>query len=181
MKNLNYLNPKATQTLCQAVSELRVSEGAAGDAAGQVAPDLVADINGHDVIHVLFACPTNLKGEILAHVWTAFGTTTKVRDMHRVNMHDDHRAVLADIGHRKLLRTWIRSLPEILITLFRVLRMKRQWPAEDYRSYLDCRLCDLRDEFGIRLPSLPPSGDSQAGSLLRQVRSSATQAIGRIA
>ncbi|MDJ0707182.1 MAG: hypothetical protein QNJ46_28235 [Leptolyngbyaceae cyanobacterium MO_188.B28] len=171
MKTLEYLNPRSTQTLLEGIWELRVAEGAEADAAENVAPELVDDIEVHDAIHVLFGCPTNLAGEIIAHVWTLFGTTMSVRDMGRVNMHDDHRQVLAKIGHGRLLKMWFYSVPRIIITLFRALRMKRRWPAEDYRLYLDQRLCDLRKDFGIRLSSPSPTDQRGGGAALRTVRS----------
>lgn len=171
LKQLEYLNPKSTQTLLEGIRELRAAEEAEANAAENVAPELFDDIEVHDAIHVLFGCPTNLFGEIIAHVWTAFGTTMKVRDMHRVNRHDDHRKVLAGIGHRRLLRTWLCSLPRIAATLIRAMRMQCRWPAEDYRAYLDQRLCDLRENFAIRLPTASPTGKFRAGAALRYVRS----------
>ena len=171
MKKLEYLNPQSTQTLLEGIRELRTAESAEANAADNVAPELVDDIDAHDAIHVLFGCPTNLFGEIIAHVWTAFGTTMTMRDMHRVNRHNDHRQVLAKIGHGRLLKTWLFSLPRIVVTLLRVLRMKRRWPAEDYGTYLDQRLCDLRDNFGIRLPNPLLTDQPGAGAALRNVRS----------
>lgn len=168
-----YLNPRSQQTLRQGVLELRAAEGADGDAAENVAADLVHDIDVHDAIHVLFGCSTDLSGEIVAHVWTLFGTTMELRDMRRVNMHEDHRAVLARIGHRRLLGTWWRSASGIAATVARALRMKRRWPAQDYVEYLDMRLCDIRAQFGITLPE-PTPGRRQsgpAGAALRNVRS----------
>jgi hypothetical protein len=172
-KPMTYLQPDSTQTLREGVMELRAAETADSDAAESFAPELKHDIDVHDAIHVLFACPTTLAGEIVAHVWTAFGTTASMADMHRVNAHRDHRAVLAQIGHWRLVRTWFRSLPRIFITLRSARRMVRRWPVEEMSSFFDRRLCDIRQEFGIRLPSVPPSapGDSrEGGAALRSIR-----------
>lgn len=169
-----YLNPRSRQTLREGVLELRAAEGADGDAADNVAADLIDDIDVHDAIHVLFACSTDLTGEIIAHAWTLFGTTMELRDMRRVNMHEDHRAVLARIGHRHLLGMWLRTVPGIAATVTRALRMKRRWPAEEYTEYLDMRLCDIRAAFGIKLPEVPLRGhrSGPAGAALRNVRTS---------
>lgn len=91
MKYLEYLKPTSNQTLREGIAELRRAEGAENDAAECMAPELLTDIDTHDAIHVLFGCPTNLAGEIVAHVWTAFGTTVSMQDMHRVNQHRDHK------------------------------------------------------------------------------------------
>jgi hypothetical protein len=171
---LQYLHPNCTLTLREGIAELRAAEGVENDAVENVAKDLVADLNVHDAIHVLFACPTNLNGEISAHVWTIFGTTLSMKDMHRVNMHDDHRQVLAEIGHRKLILRWFRSLPNIAMTFYRTRRMKKRWPADGFLAYLDVPLSDLRSQFGIRLPNAIQSEKEEthnSGAAVRNVRS----------
>ncbi|MCG8423063.1 MAG: hypothetical protein MJE77_34605 [Proteobacteria bacterium] len=170
MNHLKYLDPVSTQTLRQGIAELRAAEGADHDAAENVAPELVEDIGVHDAVHVLFACPTNLAGEILAHVWGIFGTTMPLSDVRRVNRHEDHRSVLADIGHGRLVGTWIASIPQITVTIYRAVRMRHQWPASDFSSFLDRRLCDIRREFDIRLPKSPPRGHGKPGAALRTIR-----------
>ncbi|NJN24337.1 MAG: hypothetical protein HC810_08090 [Acaryochloridaceae cyanobacterium RL_2_7] len=170
---LEYLDPTTTMTLGDGIRELRAAEGADGDAAENIAPELVPDIDIHDAIHVLFACPTNLAGEISAHIWTLFGTTMQIREMHRVNMHQDHRQVLADIGHARLVKTWFKNIPHLIATFFRSIRMARRWPASDYADFLDTPLDQLRTEFNIRLPKLERKSGSQgsAGAALRHIRS----------
>lgn len=177
---MRYLEPSSTQTLREGVMELRRAETSESDAAETFAPELKHDIDVHDAIHVLFACPTTLTGEIIAHVWTAFGTTASIADMHRVNRHGDHRAVLAQIGHRRLLRTWLRTVPRIITTFRDARRMTRRWPVEEMGSFFDRRLCDIRGEFGIRLPGPPSHPDRQdrgAGAALRSIR----RAVPRVA
>ncbi|MDA0659852.1 MAG: hypothetical protein O3C60_13550 [Planctomycetota bacterium] len=159
-------------TLGDGIRELRTAEGADSDAGENVAPDLVPDIDIHDSIHVLFACPTNLAGEISAHLWTIFGTTVRLREMRRVNMHQDHRQVLADIGHAKLVKTWFKNIPHLIATFYCSMRMTRKWPASDYSDYLDVPLDELRKEFNICLPNRRGTSVSRgrAGAGLRHVR-----------
>lgn len=147
---LTYLDPESPLTLREGVREARLAEGDE-DAAQSVADEIVDDVDAHDAIHVLFGCPTDLRGEIVAHVWALLGTTMTLRDMHRVNEHEDHRKALAAIGHRRLLGVWLRSAPAIVSTGFRALRMTRPWPAAEFQSYLDQPLSSLRQSFGIRL------------------------------
>lgn len=171
MASFNYLNPQSTQTLRQGIYEFHQVEVVENDASETVAPELLTDIDMHDAIHVLFGCPTHLGGEIIAHIWTALGTTVSLQAMHQVNRHPDHRSVLAEIGHRHLIKTWVRSIPQILITVLRALRMKRCWPAEEYAAYLDQRLCDLRHEFKIHIPPQSSHG-GRSGAALRTVHAS---------
>lgn len=85
-----YLNPNSTQTLREAIAELRDLEGGE-DAAANIAPELLPDLEIHDVIHVLFGCSTDLANEVMAHLWTVFGTTYPVQDMVRVNTHQEEQ------------------------------------------------------------------------------------------
>jgi hypothetical protein len=169
-KRLRYLSPDCPMTLREGIAELRGAEGADGDAAAQVAPELVHDLDVHDAIHALFACPTSVAGEVIAHVWTALGTTAKLADLHRVNAHRDHRKVLAQIGHWKLVKTWFRSLPRIVGTFRRARRMARRWPVEQMEAFLDRPLVDIRREFGIQLPDPPAAATNSGGAALRFAR-----------
>ena len=172
-KRLRYLNPDCSLTLREGIRELRRAEGADNDAAANVAPELAHDLNVHDAIHVLFGCPTSLAGEVIAHVWTGFGTTARPSDLHRVTSHEDHRQVLSRIGHGRLLRMWLRSLPRIVATLFNAGRMSRRWPVEELEAFLDRPLDEIRREYGIRIGSRSkPPGDAprQAGAALRSLR-----------
>ena len=179
-KTLEYLKPDTRMTLGEGIRELRAAEGAENDATQNMDPELLADLDMHDAIHVLFACSTDLAGEIRAHIWTALGTTVKMKDMHRVTKHQDHRQVLADIGHATLIGTWLKNSPRLLATMFRSLRMSRRWPAADYASYLGVPLVELRQAFGIILP--PPAAQhgssSRGGAGLRHVGSGRVERAG---
>ncbi len=166
-RKLEYLSPLSSQTLFNAICELRQAEGIECDASESFASELLDDIDSHDAIHVLFACPTNLSGEIIAHIWTLFGTDISIQDMHRVNVHEDHRIVLREIGYFRLLSMWISSIPLVFRALYRVMRMKRRFPASRFIEFLDHRLVDLRSEFGIVLQPLPSGGHSTQGAALR--------------
>jgi hypothetical protein len=166
-RKLEYLNPLSSQTLFNAICELRQAEGIEHDASESFAPELLDDIDSHDAIHVLFACPTNLSGEVVAHIWTLFGTDTSIQDMHRVNVHEDHRSVLREIGHFRLLRMWISSMPLVFRALYGVMRMRQRFPASRFAEFLDHRLVDIRSEYRIVLQPLPSNGHSTQGAALR--------------
>lgn len=164
-----YFDPTSNQTLHEAIQELRAFEGS-DDAVVNLAPELREDIEIHDVIHVLFACGTDLASEVIAHIWTIFGTTYNVQNMARVNMHQDHQDVLSTIGHAKLLQMWAYKIPEIVKILYRAKRMIRRFPVQEYTQYLDRQLIDIREEFGIRLTKLPIGQEKQrSGAALRKL------------
>lgn len=166
-RNLEYLNPLSPQTLFNAIRELRQAEGVEYGASESFAPELLNDIDSHDAIHVLFACPTSLSGEVVAHIWTLFGTDTSIQDMHRVNAHEDHRSVLREIGYFRLLSMWVSSIPLVFRALYGVMRMRRRFPSSRFTDFLDHRLVDIRSEYRIVLQPLPSSGHSTKGAALR--------------
>lgn len=172
MSTLKYLNQESSQTLRQAIQELRQAEGFEGDASEYVSSDLLEDIELHDVIHTVFACPTNLRGEILAHVWSVFGTTLEIKQMHRVNRHSDHKAVLRQIGHARLFKTWLRSLPNILVVAWRASRMKQRWPATSFQQFLDTPLFAIRATFNIKVLDSRSRHNTSSGAALRSIRAS---------
>ena len=119
------------------------------------APSLLEDIEQHDVIHVVFGCPTNLQGEVLAHIWSLLGTDMSVKRMGAVNMHADHRETLRSIGHLNVLKMWVNSFPAIVKTIWNASRMTKRLQVTSYRHLLfNRRLNDLRSEFNIKITKL---------------------------
>lgn len=173
MKKLRYMESDSNQTLREAIHELRESEGADNDAAEYISPELQDDIELHDVIHTVFACPTNLKGEILAHLWSVFGTTLTMSQMHRVTSHKDHKAVLKEIGHARLLKTWATNIPNMARVVLRARKMHCKWPAHDFQQYLNASLKDIRSEYGIRVIEVG-SSESSGGAALRSIHARQT-------
>jgi hypothetical protein len=145
-----YRQHNSTQTLQKGLEELRALEAAQqNDASETFDAALQTELTQHDVIHVLFGCGTDLQGEIQAHVWTLFGTTLSMQQMHQVNTHKDHKSALQEIGHFKLLRTWLRLFPQLLRTIWRAKHMSKKFPIEQTDAYLQRSLKEIRREFSI--------------------------------
>jgi len=171
MKELKYLKANSSQTLLEAIRELHVAEGTDNDAAEYISPELLNDIELHDVIHTVFACPTNLKGEILAHIWSVFGTSLSIKDMHRVSSHADHKQVLREIGHIKLLKTWFKNFPNIIRIVYRSKKMHKKWSAREFEQYLEMTLQEIRAEYGIQVIESSSSRPTSGGAALRSIHS----------
>lgn len=148
---LQYIKPDCALTLREGIQELRQAEGADGDLSTDIALEIAESLDLHDAVHVLFACRTTVKGEILAHAWTLFGTNVNLREMHRVTTHRDHAGFLRGIGHKRLVREWAQAVPKIWATFRKARRMKKRWQMEEFARYMDRPLADIRREFGIAL------------------------------
>ena len=150
MKNidLKYKIQNSILTFADGITEFRKFD-VQKDEAERVSEELLRDIDEHDAIHTLFGCSTDLIGEILAHVWTYFGTTTETSQMIKVNRHKDHKAALQEIGHLRLLKSWLLNFVSIIKVILKAKRMKHKFPILEYENYLDQELCEIRTEFNI--------------------------------
>jgi hypothetical protein len=107
----------------------------------------------HDAVHVIFGLGTSVQDEIAAHVWMALGTTAKISEMHKAVANAEHRRVLSGIGHLKLLRTWITTVPRIVRIVVSTMRMKKKIAFEDLGRLREMKLSDIWAEHGVRAPS----------------------------
>ncbi|MDX2269175.1 MAG: hypothetical protein NW208_13785 [Bryobacter sp.] len=136
-------------TLGEAIERLRREEDPDGQTVAAMAGDLAAAFDMHDTVHILFGCDTSIEGEIAAHVWMKFGTTCKISEMHRAVASNEHRRVLAGIGHFKLLRIWSRMVPRILAIIGRACRMKKRVSFEQLPMLKLKTIAAIQAEHGI--------------------------------
>jgi len=148
--NLKYKNQESTQLLSEGMNEFKKFD-VQNDETERVSNDLIKDINEHDAIHTLFGCSTDLKGEILAHIWTYFGTTTELAQMKKVNKHFDHKIALQEIGHFKLIKSWFLNIYPIVTVIIKAKKMKNKFPISSYQNYLNIELKLIRSEFNIKI------------------------------
>lgn len=111
--------------------------------------DSAAAFDMHDAVHVLFDCGTSLEDEIAAHVWMRFATTANIRDMHRAVANQEHRKVLAGLGHGTVVRTWLRMLPRIVAIIVRAQRMPRRIPFDELEQLKSRTVAQIRVEHGL--------------------------------
>jgi len=56
-----------------------------------------------------------------------------------------------EVGYIRLIRMVISLIPTKILIRKRARRMKKKWPFKSYEEYLKMRICDIRDEFGIKI------------------------------
>ncbi|MGB3654262.1 MAG: hypothetical protein WBA41_24050 [Rivularia sp. (in: cyanobacteria)] len=137
-------------TLGEAIQKLRALEHE-DDMTNQMSAEVTQALEQHDAVHVLFNCGTSIREEIAAHLWMLFATTAKVNEMHRAVASLEHRSVLSNIGHFKLLGIWFTSLPRIIGIIFKSLRMKKKLAIEEMSQLKEMSLLEIRREHGIIL------------------------------
>ena len=145
-----YLDCDTSITLGEAIQKLRDSEHE-DDMTNKVSAEVTRALEQHDAVHVLFNCGTSIREEIAAHLWMLFATTAKISEMHRAVASLEHRSVLSNIGHFKLLSIWFTSLPRIIGIIFKSLRMKKKLAVEEMSQLKEMSLLEIRREHGIIL------------------------------
>ncbi len=139
----------ASMTLGEAIHEMRASE--TDDFASKTSTELKRLAEQHDTVHVLFDCGTSIQDEIAAHVWMFFATTANLSAMHQAVATQEHRRVASRIGHIRLVRVWLSSLPRIIGIFFKSLRMKKRIVMEDLAQLKTLTVAEIRREHGITL------------------------------
>ncbi len=101
--------------------------------------------------HVVFGCDTSLVGEVILARWSILGVTGSLRPYLMGLQRRETRGLFRDAlaSFRPALLWRIATLGTLAIV--RSLRMRRRWPFEEYESFLDRPLCEIREEFGIRV------------------------------
>lgn len=145
-----YFSSNTSVTLGEAIRRLRLSEGE-NDATDKMLVEAKKVFEQHDAVHILFNCGTSIRDEIAVHVWMVFATTANVGEMHRAVASQEHRNVMTDIGHFRLVRIWIRSLPHILNIIYKSWRMKQRLPLEELHNLKKLPVLKIRQEYGIVL------------------------------
>lgn len=146
--------PDLSRTLAEAISHMRSVEDPTGKVTAAMSENTASAFDMHDAVHILFGCGISLEGEIAAHLWMKLGTTAKIADMHKAVAQREHRNVLKDIGHLKLLGTWVLMLPQVFGILGRARRMKKKVAFERLDELKGQTLAAILDEHGI-VPQSP--------------------------
>ncbi|MEH1965252.1 hypothetical protein [Nostoc sp.] len=137
-------------TLSDAIHKMRGLEPDS-NLANKVSLDILQALEQHDAVHVVFNCGTSIQDEIAVHLWMVLATTAKISEMHRAVASLEHRNVLSGIGHFKLMRIWVTSLPRIIGIIFKSLRIKKRLSFEELSRLKGKSILEIRQEHGIIL------------------------------
>ena len=149
---LKYLQQQSELTLFEGIKELRAFEGTnENDLTSKTTQQFMNALEGHDVIHSLFGCATDVNGEIKVHLWMVFGTTTKMREIKSALGSRDHKETLKEIGHLNLLKRWFYAIPMAIKIFALSKRMTKKYPVENFLNDLNEKLKDIRDEYNIMI------------------------------
>lgn len=137
-----------SMTLGEAIQKMRESED---NLADQLSAEIKQALEQHDAVHIVFDCGTSIQDEIAVHLWMLLGTTADIGVMHRAVSSQEHRNVLAEVGHLQLLGAWLTNLPRIVQIIIKSLRMRKKLAVEELPELKQQSLIAIRQEHGILL------------------------------
>lgn len=147
------------QSLASGLAEYHASNPGLAKGRG-LSPQAQEFFRCHDVVHVVYGCGNTLNDEAVVKISSMLGTSAGLGVLRGYTLHeslDIYRAlrvvdVLVSIVHS----AWI--IPR---TIVRCLVQSKRWPWDNFDSYLQTPLLDIRKEFGIRVAHTsqkPPGG-----------------------
>ena len=146
-----YLEEASKLTLGEGIAEYYQHNAAALFDPSELPDDIAELFRQHDAGHVIFGCDTTLRGETLIDTWTIFGTDLGIRGYLEYLKYPQVNQIFADVGYWRIFIEFLRCLPDVIRVLFRSRRMAPRWPWQQYPSYLDRPLSEIRREFKIRV------------------------------
>ena len=146
-----YLEEASKLTLGEGIAEYYQHNAAALFDPSELPDDIAELFRQHDAGHVIFGCDTSLRGETLIDTWTIFGTDLGFRGYLEYSKYPQVNQIFADVGYWRIFIEFLRCLPDVIRVLIRSRRMAPRWPWQQYSSYLDRPLSEIRREFKIRV------------------------------
>ena len=117
----------------------------------KLSDELAEMFRQHDAGHVIFGCDTSLRGETLIDTWTIFATSAGIRVYFEYLKYPEVNQLFAQAGYWRIFVEFLRCLPDVVRVLVRSRRIAPKWHWEQYSSYLDRPLSEIRREFKIHV------------------------------
>ena len=115
-------------------------------------------IRDHDASHVIFGLDTSLEEESLLDTWLVSGCSYKFSYLASYaklpEIKELTKKLLKEVGVVGFFKLYKNVIPTKLKIAFKYSRkMKKRWPFNHPEEFLDRKICDLREEFGIKILS----------------------------
>ncbi|MBD62596.1 MAG: hypothetical protein CMD68_00745 [Gammaproteobacteria bacterium] len=112
-------------------------------------------IRDHDATHVIFGLDTSIEQESMLDSWVLSATSWKLKQLSAYNKLPEIKQLSKDFrhdpGYLKLVLTALKLIPIKLKIWKRSRQMKKKWPFASPDYLMDRRICDLREEYGIKI------------------------------
>ena len=112
-------------------------------------------IRDHDATHVIFGLDTSLEQESLLDSWVLRGCDWKFKELFAYaqlpEIKELNKYLKKEVGYRKLLLAVFKLISTKRKIGRRTKAMNKKWPFRSQDSLMNQRVCDLREEYGIKI------------------------------
>jgi len=112
-------------------------------------------IRDHDATHVIFGLDTSLEQESLLDSWVLRGCDWKFKELFAYSqlpeLKELNKYLKKEVGYRKLLLAVFKLISIKRKIGRRTKAMNKKWPFRSQDSLMNQRVCDLREEYGIKI------------------------------
>ncbi|MGL4759338.1 MAG: hypothetical protein ACRCXZ_08435 [Patescibacteria group bacterium] len=112
-------------------------------------------MKSHDIMDVVFACDTTLKGEMKVELLTFFCKDISYKEylelVSNSEINQEPFEILKRIGYFKVFWVLISHLWYIPYSYYVGIKMKKKWPILSFKNKMHSKIGDLREEYGIIL------------------------------
>ena len=154
MTNLSFQSQDCKITLAEGLEEYRAYLQANGKKQLVDEPGSTI-IRDHDATHVIFGLDTSIEQESMLDSWVITGTSWKLKELLAYNKLPELKQLYKDFwhdpGYFKLVLAAVKLIPIKFKIWKRTRQMNKKWPFVSPDSLMDQRVCDLREEFGIKI------------------------------
>lgn len=151
-RSLRYQVQDSPQTLAEGLEEYYVANRGIVTPPQNMPPESVALFTDHDTGHVIFGLSTSLEDEAMADTRILLSTDAGFwRYARYITADSQAKAVLKQVGYRKVVLYTLLALPRMLRAVWEAVRTKKRWPWEPPPSFQGRSLAELRREFKIRI------------------------------
>ena len=154
MIKLSFQNQYCDVTLAQGLEEYRAYLQANGkkQLIDKPGSQIIRD---HDATHVIFGLDTSLEQESLLDSWVFLGCHWKFKELFAYQklpeLKELNKYLKKEVGYLKLLLIVLKLIPIKLKIRRRTKAMNQKWPFRSPDSLMNQRVCDLREEYGIKI------------------------------
>ena len=154
MTKLSFHNQDCSLTLAEGLDEYRAYLQANGkkQLIDKPGSQIIRD---HDATHVIFGLDTSLEQESLLDSWVLRGCQWKFKELFAYQklpeIKELNKYFKKELGYLKLLLVVFKLIPLKRRIGRRVKAMNKKWPFKSPHSLMTQRVCDLREEYGIRI------------------------------
>ncbi|MDA9971436.1 hypothetical protein N9E75_02895 [Gammaproteobacteria bacterium] len=112
-------------------------------------------IRDHDATHVIFGLDTSIEQESLLDSWVLRGCDWKFKELlaygQLPELKELTKYLQKEVGYLKLILVVFKLIPLKIKIWRRTKAMNKKWPFKSPDSLMNQRVCDLREEYGIRI------------------------------